>query len=251
LAGVSTVPVFLVDALRLGDDEVVIDGAEGWHGATVRRLTVGELVDVTDGRGRVVSCAVSSVKRDVVVCDVQSVTDIPPSQPHLTVVQALAKGDRGERAVEMMTEVGVDEIVPWAAARSIARWRGERGEKALLKWRSTACEAAKQARRAWVPDVVDQVTKVGALVSRVKAARLALVLHESAAQPLAAIEVPDAGEVLIVIGPEGGITDSELAAMTEAGGVAVRLGPSVLRTSTAGAVAAGVVLSRTSRWHDV
>lgn len=247
----STVPVFLVDALRLGDDEVVIDGAEGWHGATVRRLTVGELVDVTDGRGRVVSCAVSSVKRDVVVCDVQSVTDIPPSQPHLTVVQALAKGDRGERAVEMMTEVGVDEIVPWAAARSIARWRGERGEKALLKWRSTACEAAKQARRAWVPDVVDQVTKVGALVSRVKAARLALVLHESAAQPLAAIEVPDAGEVLIVIGPEGGITDSELAAMTEAGGVAVRLGPSVLRTSTAGAVAAGVVLSRTSRWHDV
>lgn len=243
----SSVPVFLVETSRLSGDVVVVDGAEGRHAATVRRLAVGERVDVTDGRGRVAPCVVESVGRDKLICAVTSVIEVPPSQPHLTVVQALPKGDRGELAVETMTEVGVDEIVPWAASRCIVRWKGDRGARALSRWRSTAREAAKQARRAWIPDVTEQVT-TRMLSQRVGSASLGLVLHESASRPLADVAVPDDGEILIVVGPEGGVTDEELRDLLDAGGVAVRLGPSVLRTSTAGVVAAGVVLSRTSRW---
>lgn len=241
--------MFLVDPSRMGDDQIVVDGAEGRHAATVRRLATGERVDVTDGRGRVATCVVASAGRDELVCDVTSAIAVPPSRPHITVVQALAKGDRGELAVETMTEVGVDEIVPWAASRCITKWKGDRGVKALNKWRSTAREAAKQARRAWIPEVDDQAA-TAAVKRRVEAADLALVLHESADRPLSDVEVPDDGEVLVVVGPEGGVTDEEIGTLSHAGAVPVRLGPTVLRTSTAGVVAAGVVLSRTSRWGN-
>ena len=138
-------------------------------------------------------------------------------------------------------------MVPWAAARCVAVWKGERATKSLARWRATAREAAKQARRAWFPEVAGlaSTAEVAALVA---GADLAVVLHEDASEPLAALPVPAEGRVVVVVGPEGGLTDDEVATLVAAGGRAVRLGPEVLRTSTAGVVAAAALLARTPRW---
>jgi 16S rRNA (uracil1498-N3)-methyltransferase len=137
--------------------------------------------------------------------------------------------------------------VPWSAERSVVKWEGDRGAKALARWRSTAREAGKQSRRAWLP-AVQEPHATAQVVERMTTAAATLVLHEAAEQPLAACELPAAGDLLLVVGPEGGITDRELTALTAAGGIVVRLGPSVMRTSTAGAAAAAVVSALTSRW---
>ncbi len=165
-----------------------------------------------------------------------SVSEEPPEQPRITVVQALPKGDRGELAVETMTEVGVDAVVPWAAARCITQWKGDRGLKALGKWRATAREAGKQSRRVRFPEVAEAATtkQVAALLA---GADFAAVLHESGDEPLATAELPSSGEIVLVVGPEGGVAPEELALFEEAGAKAYRLGRSVLRTSTAGTAA--------------
>ncbi len=166
----------------------------------------------------------------------------------MLLAQALVKGDRGELAVELATEAGVDAVLPWRAARCVARWEdGPRGAKALARWRTTAREAAKQARRPWLPEVTEPVT-TGALARRAAAAAATLVLHESAEDGIALIDLPAAGDLLLVVGPEGGITDEELAALAAAGARPVRLGPEVLRASTAAAVALGALGVRTGRW---
>jgi 16S rRNA (uracil1498-N3)-methyltransferase len=171
----------------------------------------------------------------------------PRPEPYVTVVQAIPKGDRGELAVELLTEVGADAIVPWAADRCVAQWRGERAAKSLARWRSTALQAAKQSRRAWFPDVTPQAD-LTAVAARVAAAALAVLLDPEATGRLADLRPPAAGEVVLIVGPEGGVTPAEHEALTAAGAVAARLGPTVLRASSAGAVAAGVLLARTSRW---
>ena len=155
--------------------------------------------------------------------------------------------DRGELAVEMLTEVGADVIVPWAASRSVAVWRGERAARSLAKWRRTAREAAKQSRRAWFPSVAE-LAQTSDVVRLLRDAALAVVLHEAGTQPLANLQVPAEGDVVVVVGPEGGISDEELEAFAAVGAEPVRLGRTVLRTSTAGVAAAAALLSRTSRW---
>src|SRR3569833_1933913 len=237
-------PVFLCESARLSSDAILLDGPEGRHAAAVRRLRAGERADLTDGAGLVVECVVTSAGRDSLELAAVSRRREPAPEPRIVVVQALPKGDRGELAVETMTEVGVDVIVPWAAARCVTQWRPERRAKALARWRGTAREAAKQARRAWLPEVTDLAATAEA-VSRVQAASLAVVLHEEAERPLSGLTVPDAGDLVVVVGPEGGLTDEEVAAFTAAGGVPSLLGPTVLRTSTAGVAAAAVLLSRT------
>jgi 16S rRNA (uracil1498-N3)-methyltransferase len=173
---------------------------------------------------------------------------LPPASPRVVLAQALVKGDRGELAVELATEAGVDVVLPWRAARCVARWEaGPRGDKALARWRTTVREAAKQARRPWVPVVEEPVT-TAALARRVAAAAGALVLHESAAAALGSVPLPDDGDLLLVVGPEGGIADDEVDALAEAGARAVRLGPEVLRASTAAAVALGALGVLTGRW---
>jgi 16S rRNA (uracil1498-N3)-methyltransferase len=162
-------------------------------------------------------------------------------------VQALPKGERGELAVEVLTEVGVDRIVPWAASRSVAVWKGERATRSRAKWQATAREAAKQSRRSWLPTVTP-LASTSDLATLVAEADLALVLHEDATLPLGALEVPEAGRIVLVVGPEGGISPDELAVLGDAGAHVVRLGAEVLRTSTAGVVAVAAVLARTSRW---
>ncbi|GGT94036.1 16S rRNA (uracil(1498)-N(3))-methyltransferase [Actinomadura livida] len=240
-------PVFIAgtDALRRGT--VVLDGPEGRHAATVRRLKPGERVDLTDGEGLLAECVVTETGRTSLTLDVLARHRHPRPSPRIVVVQALPKGDRGELAVETMTEVGVDEIVPWAAARCVTQWRPERREKALGRWRGTAREAGKQARRSRLPLVADLASTAGA-AERVAAASLALVLHEEADTPLSAVAPPADGEIVLVVGPEGGITAEELERFAAAGGRPVRLGPTVLRTSTAGVAAPAVMLAAAGRW---
>lgn len=244
-----SLPVHLVPSLAgtTAGDEVVVEGDEAHHAVAVRRLRVGERLVLTDGAGTSVEAAVASTGKRRLAVRVESVSRAESPQPEVVVVQALPKGDRGELAVEVLTEVGAARIVPWAAARSVAVWKGERATKSLERWRSTAREAAKQARRSWFPEVAELATteEVAGLVGT---ADLALVLHEEASRPIGTLEVPPTGRILLVVGPEGGLTDEELVALTGAGAQVVRLGAEVLRTSTAGLAAAAALLARTSRW---
>lgn len=242
-----TLPVFVVDTELLAGNRVVLDGAEGRHAATVRRLGPGEGVELTDGAGVRVACTVASAERDRLVLDVQSRQFEAEPAPRLVVVQALPKGDRGELAVEVMTEVGVDLLVPWAASRCVTRWTGDRGRRGRERWVATAREAGKQARRSRFPPVAPlaSTAEVGELL---RGAALGVVLHEAARQPLAAVTPPAVGDVVVVVGPEGGITADELAAFAATGASAYRLGPTVLRASTAGVAALSVLLARSGRW---
>jgi 16S rRNA (uracil1498-N3)-methyltransferase len=244
-------PVFLAERGLLSGasagSTVALDGEEGRHGVAALRLAPGEPVEVVDGAGRRVSGEVAEVGRGRFTIAVTSVSDEERPQPRITVVQALAKGDRGESAVEMLTECGVDRIVPWGAHRSVAVWRGERADKGLRRWRAVARAAAKQSRRSYLPDIAG-VHSSPAVADLLSQARLALVLHEAAAARLAQVEPPTGGETVLVVGPEGGIDDGELELFQAAGGLAVRLGGTVLRTSTAGVAAASVVMSRCGRW---
>lgn len=227
--------------------QVSVEGDEAHHAVAVRRLRVGEQVVLTDGAGRSVQGPVASTGKRFFAVDVESVHVADAPAPAVVVVQAIPKGDRGELAVEVLTEIGVAEIVPWAASRSVAVWKGERAAKSLARWRSTAREAAKQARRAWFPSVAEpaSTTEVAALVAD---ADLAVVLHEEASVPLASVAVPAAGRIVVVVGPEGGLSDEEVDTFVAAGAVSVRLGAEVLRTSTAGVAAVAAVLARTPRW---
>ncbi|SEL69692.1 16S rRNA (uracil(1498)-N(3))-methyltransferase [Nonomuraea pusilla] len=240
-----TVPVFLSE--ELDGPELLLAGPEGRHAAAVRRLRAGERVDLTDGAGRVAECVVREALKDALRLDVTGRHEVPAPDPRLVVVQGLPKGDRGELAVEMMTEAGVDVIVPWAASRSVTQWKGDKVAKALHKWRSTAREAGKQARRFHLPEVAEPVSTAG-VEALLSGAALGLVLHEEAEEPLSRVALPPGGDVVVVVGPEGGVSEEELERFRGAGAVPVLLGPTVLRTSTAGVAAAAVLLSRTGRW---
>jgi 16S rRNA (uracil1498-N3)-methyltransferase len=248
---VTTTPLFLVRAGALArlvaGDAFVLDGDEGRHAATVRRIRAGERVDVADGDGCVARCEVAAAGRDRLDLAVLALDLVPAPSPAFVLAQALAKGGRDEQAVETATELGVDAVVPWQASRSVVRWEGERGEKSRRRWAATAREAAKQSRRAWLPQIggdPDLSTKL--VAERLRGAAAAFVLHEEADQRLSAVPLPDSGDIVLVIGPEGGIDDRELAAFDPA--VPVRLGAEVLRTSTAGVAAVAVLATRLGRW---
>ena len=245
-----SVPVFLAATEALADDEILLDGPEGRHAATVRRLRPGERVDLTDGAGNVAECVVRDARKDALLLAVQARYGVPAPRPRVIVAQGLPKGDRGELAVEMMTEVGVDVIVPWTAARCVTQWKGERAAKALARWRITAREAGKQSRRFHLPEVTEPVG-TARLAERLRAVAetgLAVVLHEEAELPLSGLAPPPGGDIMLVVGPEGGVTEEELDRFREAGAVAAVLGPTILRTSTAGVAAASVLLARCGRW---
>jgi 16S rRNA (uracil1498-N3)-methyltransferase len=231
-------PYFLVDDVPAAD-EYTLDGPEGHHAAVVQRLRPGERLVLTDGRGGTATAVVQAAGRGTLSLSLISREYVRPPSPRLTVIQALAKGDRSELAVQVLTEVGVDEIVPWTASRSIVQWRGDR------RWVATAREAAKQSRRAWFP-VVAPVCDTAGLVARLGPG--ALVLHEDADTPLSTVDLAAVDELAVVVGPEGGITPEELAAFTAAGATPVRLGDTILRTSTAGAAALSVLAVRLHRW---
>lgn len=225
---------------------VVVEGVEARHAVTVRRIAVGESVIVADGDGAGAVGTVESADPTALVVRVETRRDEPAPSLRLVLVQALAKGGRDEAAVEAATELGVDEVIPWEADRSIVRWKGPRVAKAHQKWVNVAVAAAKQSRRARTP-LVTQPVSTKELATRAAAAAAAFVLHEDATEPLATAALPAEGDVLLVVGPEGGISPAEVDALVAAGAAPVRLGASVLRSSTAGP-AALAVLSARSRW---
>jgi len=246
---VSSPPVFLADPLPAGGQHR-LTGAAGRHAATVRRLRPGERVDLTDGSGGRACCTVSAVDRGSVTLAVTAVTREPAPAVRFTLVQALAKGEYGELAVQLATEIGVDTILAWQAARSVPRpSAAAAGAPAPppRRWPAVAAAAAAQARRVWWPEVTG-VYDTAAVAARLRAATAALVLHESAPAPLSGVTVPVTGEIVVVVGPEGGLTAEELAALTAAGGQPVRLGPAVLRTATAGAAALAALAGPAGRW---
>jgi 16S rRNA (uracil1498-N3)-methyltransferase len=254
-----TLALFLLPELQSGlsvGSSVSLSGAEAHHAAAVKRVAVGEEVLLSDGRGIIARAMVLDVFRDEVRLQILQRTELAEPSLRFTVVQALPKRERGELAVAMLTELGVDEIVPWSASRSVSLWRGGAdGTKAVRgaeKWRRTAAEAAKQSRRARIP-VVGELADTHEVARRVAAARLALVLHEEAESDLGTLALqsmalPDEGEILLVVGPEGGLDAAELSRFYAAGARAVRLGPWVLRTSTAGPAALAALSLLVGRW---
>ena len=254
-------PVFFTAAGAL--DEAVpgshftLDGAEARHAVTVKRLAVGESVDIADGAGKRLTGTVRSVAPADLTVECASVTVEDRPHVRLVLVQALAKGDRDELAIETSTELGIDAVVPWQSERSIVRWKGDRAAKAHGKWESAVTAAAKQARRAWIPEVRSAVDTQG-LVGAVSAAGLAVILHEDAVKPFRRIlegwrdagQPLDGGprEILLIVGPEGGISPREVTKLCGAGAVTALLGPHVLRSSTAGPSAVVVASDVLGRW---
>ncbi|MCL2463714.1 MAG: 16S rRNA (uracil(1498)-N(3))-methyltransferase [Micrococcales bacterium] len=251
-------PVFLAEPGSLDGVAVgggyLLDGAEGHHAAVVQRRGPGEPVDVVDGAGVRVRGSVARQTAQGVLLDVVDVVREPPAAPAFVLVQALAKGGRDELAIETATELGVDAVVPWAAQRSVVIWRGDRAVKSQARWIAAVRTATKQARRARVPRVeaaLDTAGLAARVAAVVGAGGTAIVLHEEATTPLRDVPLPAAGaavEVLLVVGPEGGIAPAEVEQLVAAGAVTARLGPLVLRTSTAGPAALALLSDRLGRW---
>ncbi|WP_029109639.1 16S rRNA (uracil(1498)-N(3))-methyltransferase [Mycobacterium sp. URHD0025] len=243
--------LFYVDALPGAGELAVVDGDEGFHASNVRRIRVGEQIDLSDGAGTLAHCVVEETAKGRLSARVTERVAIAAARPTVTVVQALPKSDRSELAVELATEAGADGFVAWQATRCVARWDGPKVDKGLRRWEAVARSAARQSRRAYVP-TVDGVVSTSALTQRVADAvaggAVVLALHESATEPFAELPLAQADSLILIVGPEGGIADEEIAALTGAGAKAVRLGPTVLRTSTAAAVALGAIGALTTRW---
>ncbi|WP_067801237.1 16S rRNA (uracil(1498)-N(3))-methyltransferase [Nocardia beijingensis] len=242
--------VFYLDEVPEPGAVAVLDGPEGRHAATVRRIRVGEPITLSDGRGVLAASEVVAAQRDRLELAVRDRVLAPPQAPPVTVVQALPKSDRSELAVELMTEAGADVVVPWQAARCVANWEGK-AAKGVEKWRSAARSAARQSRRAYIPEVAD-LHRTADVLELVRAAKrrgaIVAALHESGTARFTALPFADATEIVLVVGPEGGLDDAELTAFAEAGADITLLGPTVLRTSTAAAVALGALGALTPRW---
>ena len=240
----------------------VLGGTEARHAVTVKRIGVGEAVDIADGAGKRLTGTVTAVAAGELSVECVDLAEEPRPGTRLVLVQALAKGDRDELAAETATELGIDAVIPWQAERSIVRWKAERAAKAHAKWQSVVTAAAKQARRAWIPEVRAAVDGAG-LQAAVTAADLAVILHEDAVRPLRQVleawlesvgpgdvVADDAGsrEVLLIVGPEGGISPREVTRLCDAGAVTALLGHHVLRSSTAGPAATVLASDILGRW---
>lgn len=261
----TTAPAGAAGAAQVGDVFSLL-GPEARHAVSVRRLRAGERVDLVDGAGLRLVCEVLEAERrdrkDELVVKVLEAVQEQCAPVRLALVQALAKGDRDLQAVETATEVGVDLVLPWQSERCVSVWKGAKAaSKGRERWRATGQEAAKQARRARVPEVgeVQGTRQLCAWAARmVDAGGVVLVLHEEASAPISRADLPTplpqpaagaAAPVLaVVVGPEGGISAAETKALEEAGAVTVRLGPHVMRTASAGPVALAVLAQRAGLW---
>jgi 16S rRNA (uracil1498-N3)-methyltransferase len=236
-------PLFHKDNLiAVVGSTIELDGPEGKHAVQVRRMRAGEAIQLSDGqgvraRGSVVEVAGSSLK--LIVEEVVT-EELPPRQ--ITLVQALAKGDRDELAIQAATELGVTAVIPWQAVRSISRWDGPKQAKGQARWQQIVSEAAKQSLRAFTPNV-SSIVDTNQLGLRVKDFDVVLVLDTTATEQLSELSIPKVGKLAIVVGPEGGIDQGELEMLQNSGAKLVSLGANVLRTSTAGpALIAALIL---------
>ena len=219
---------------------VVLLGEDAKHAVTVARTRVGERLSIGNGRGLIVSGPVTAVAPGELSLLVEAAREEPRPAPELWLVQALAKGDRDELAVQAATELGASGVIPWSAERSVTRWDAAKAEKGRARWEAIVREASKQSIRAWVPSVEPLHTP-----KQLSALETVLVLDPTATTPLTTVELPESGSIHLVVGPEGGISEREFELI---GGVRVRLGAEVLRTSTAGPAALAVLNARLGRW---
>ncbi|MCV7346235.1 16S rRNA (uracil(1498)-N(3))-methyltransferase [Mycolicibacterium rhodesiae] len=243
--------LFYADAIPMVGQRAAVDGDEGFHAATVRRIRPGEKLVLSDGDGTLARCEVVETGKRGFSAQVLERWALPRPRPAVSVAQGIPKSERSELAIELATEAGADDFVAWQADRCVARWDGERAEKGLRRWRAVARSAARQSRRAYIPSIDGPMSTsalTGVVAERAAAGGLVLALHESADRPLAELPVAQADSIMLIVGPEGGISDAELARLGDAGATAVRLGPTVLRTTTAAAVALGALGVLTDRW---
>lgn len=251
-------PVFLAESADLGSyppgSAYVLDGAEGRHAGVVQRRRAGEQIDIVDGAGTRLTCTIIGVQASELELRVEAQALEEHSDPAIILVQALAKGDRDEMAVEAATEVGAAGFIPWQADRSVVVWRGDRAAKSRARWLATVRTATKQSRRARLAFVDPDVDSRGLAVkvaSVCSAGGAALLLHEEATTPLLQASIPSVGvaaQILVIVGPEGGMSEREVEVLCEAGAQQVRLGPHVLRTSTAGPVAIALLAAQLGHW---
>lgn len=226
---------------------IELTGDEGRHAVSVKRTSVGEQIELVDGHGtRAVITVIGVSGKDRLTGVVDCAANEPASRPTVTVIQALPKAARSELTVDLLTQAGADVIVPWQAGRSVANW-GKKQDKGLAKWRAAARAAAKQSRRSRIPEITP-VGDQAAVAALIQAAPLALMLHEDATGKITDQPVAQVDSVVLIIGPEGGISPAELDAFTTAGAHPVRLGPEVLRTASAGMVALAALGAVTDRW---
>jgi 16S rRNA (uracil1498-N3)-methyltransferase len=223
---------------------VQVTGDEARHALQVSRVRVGEQLALSDGRGTIVHGTVVEAAGGTLAIEVERAEHVEEPRPALWLAQALAKGDRDELAIQAATELGVAGVIPWAAERSVSRWEGAKVAKGEERWRSIVREASKQAIRGRVPEVASlsstkQLTAIDGAV---------IVLDPTGQTPLTAFDTAGAERVTLVVGPEGGISPRELDLFAESGAVIARLGPEVLRTSTAGPAALAVLNARLGRW---
>ena len=245
-----SLPVFLHPDLSLADvgQPVGLDGAEGRHAVTVKRMGPGESLVLIDGSGLRITATITDVQgKDTLAARVDDIATSSEPSPRVIVVQAIPKSERAELAVDLATQAGADEIIAWQADRCVSKWDAKKAPKALSKWESAAVAAAKQSRRTRIPAVRGPVT-TRQLCQEISGAR-ALVLHEDATLRLKDLDDLDTAETIyLLVGPEGGIGEEELARLTAAGATAIQLGPEVLRTASASMVALASIGTLTSRW---
>lgn len=237
----------------IGKDTVVgstfvLGGPEAKHAVGVRRMLPGEAIAISDGFGLKIRGIVSNVSKDTLDVSVQSIDTVPAPAVQLHLVQALAKGDRDELAIQACTELGVSGVIPWQANRSISIWKDDKKIKGRTRWQTIVSEAAKQSLRAKVP-AVEEVQNSHELVAKLSAFDSVLVLDPQAKTSISQISIPSSGSVAILVGPEGGISESELEAFSLAGFTSVRLGAGVLRTSTAGMAAVSYLQAKLGDWN--
>lgn len=227
-------------------DSVSLVGDEAHHASRVGRVAVGEATLLSDGRGHLAQATVTTINAGEVACRIDSGSMEPRPEPQVWLAQALAKGDRDETAIQAATELGVDGVIPYAANRSISQWRGDKIDKGIARWTKIVTEASKQAIRSWVPDVAPLVDTHG-LVALVPDYQV-VVLDPQASEQLSDYRPSTQTPVLIVVGPEGGLDDHEIAALVAAGATTQRLGATVLRTSSAGPAALALINVTLGRW---
>ena len=224
---------------------ISVTGSEARHAVTVSRIAVGESVAIGNGWGLVVTGAVVSAEPGAFVVRVETAVETPQNSQAVWLAQALAKGDRDEHAVQQATELGADGVIPWAAQRSIVKWEGAKIRKGHERWSAIVREASKQSMRAWLPEVAD-LASTTILAALARDSRM-LVLEPTAATALTELQ-PDGRDVILVVGPEGGIAPAELSRLEGSGAMLVRLGGTILRTSTAGPAAIAVLNAQLGRW---
>lgn len=227
-------------------ESVTLVGDEAHHASTVARLRIGEHTLVTDGVGSLAGASVKDVTKNVVALEVTEVHEVVRQSPEVWLAQALAKGDRDEAAIQMATEMGVDGVIPFAAARSVSVWRGDKHDKGVARWKKVVLEASKQSLRPWIPVVEEPLTAEG--LAAVAPQWNVVVLVPGASLPLSAYRPAGDKPLLLVVGPEGGLESAEIDMLVAAGAIAVRLGDTVLRTSSAGPAALAMLNLQLGRW---